>query len=62
MLIRTSAAHDAPDPAILEAPTRLVRRTGMEVRGNWIIDRDLAIVRRRFWGKVTPGKNESSEL
>lgn len=27
-------------------------RPGVEVVGNWVIDRDFGVVRRRYWGKV----------
>jgi hypothetical protein len=46
------AAHEVD--LFASMPTRLVRRTGVEVRDNWIIDRDLGTVRRRYWGVVDP--------
>ena len=40
-------------PVALPVPgTLLDRPSGMEVVGNWVIDRDFGVVRRRFWGKV----------
>ncbi len=54
--IIVSSEFQGPAEAELFAsmPTRLVRRTGVEVRDNWIIDRDFGTVRRRYWGPVDP--------
>ncbi len=43
---------DTAEAALALLPTRLVRKTGVEVVGNWVIDRDLAVVRRRYWGQT----------
>lgn len=41
-----------PDMGVSPSDSQLVRRAGVEVVGNWVIDRDLNVVRRRYWGKV----------
>ncbi len=41
-----------PGLAASPADLQLARRTGVEVVGNWVIDREINVVRRRYWGKV----------
>lgn len=47
-----SAAPAIPPVLTASSDTQLVRRPGVEVVGNWVIDREFNVVRRRYWGKV----------